>query len=241
MRYEIKWELLTAAEPSDLDVGLVSCLCVTRGCFDQLGVALECFGRQTYRNRELVLCYVELDDRTRQYVSTYHGDGRITLVQTERHQMGVLRNASLRAARGTWCAVWDDDDWYAPERLHVELDAIVRARADGCILSRELIQTQSRAFLGRRGLWLNGLVFRSDLDVVRAGYPETKIGHEDGPFYHNLASRYVVTTLEAPELYVYRQHNANGWLTPDWIGRKADPLPPADVARLRTITSGSAS
>jgi glycosyltransferase involved in cell wall biosynthesis len=225
---------MTATEPSELDIGMVSCLCVTRGRFEQLEHALRCYERQTYRNRELVLVFVELDERSRNFLSYWKE--RVALCQVPAQPLGGQRNRALEAAHGEFFTTWDDDDWYAPRRLEDQLRAMVSARADGCILSRELIQTQSAAFLGRRGLWLNGLVFRSDLDVVRAGYPDTKIGHEDGPFYHNLASRYLVTTLEAPELYVYRQHNVNGWLTPEWIGRKADPLPPEDVARLRSIT-----
>jgi glycosyltransferase involved in cell wall biosynthesis len=91
-----------------------------------LPVALECYRRQTYEPRELLV----VDDGTR-----FPADpravagvgGRIVRV-AEDMTLGAKLNRGAQEARGSLCLKWDDDDWYAPRFLET-LVAAHRRRA----------------------------------------------------------------------------------------------------------------
>jgi glycosyltransferase involved in cell wall biosynthesis len=67
--------------------------------------ALDCYARQTYEPRELVI-----DD----------GPGCV----------GLKRNRANARAKGTIVAHWDDDDWSAPERLEDQVARLIESGAD---------------------------------------------------------------------------------------------------------------
>lgn len=100
--------------------------------------AIRYYQRQTYPNRELVILSdgpepLDLpeakDDPT--IVSYHRPNANITL--------GVKRNRVNGLATGSIIAHWDDDDWYASNRLEVQVDALLAAKdADVCGLRNML-------------------------------------------------------------------------------------------------------
>ncbi len=79
--------------------------------------AIECFERQTYPNREMLIVADSLED-TRGLVRPYG--------QAIFHPgvVGAKRNVGCTAARGEFIAVWDDDDYSAPERLAYQVEKL---------------------------------------------------------------------------------------------------------------------
>ncbi len=93
---------------------LVSCLCLTYARPRYLREAIWCFLQQDWPNKELVVVNdhpepVHLDQ-------PYPGVHVYNLPQ-RCSSLGAKRNASVRAARGDYLCVWDDDDLSLPWRI----------------------------------------------------------------------------------------------------------------------------
>lgn len=100
------------------DSPLVTCLCLTRNRREWLAKAVDCFLRQTYENRELVI----VPDRPEDLVDLPQ-DERIRVLTPSHRDMvvGSKRNRGCAEARGEIVAIWDDDDYSAPERLTYQM------------------------------------------------------------------------------------------------------------------------
>lgn len=102
---------------------LISVIMATRNRPEFLAHALECYRRQTYPLRELIV--VDDDD------STLPADeeailplGRLIRVR-EGTTLGAKFNRGVVEARGLLCQKWDDDDWYAPTFLETMVSAFL--------------------------------------------------------------------------------------------------------------------
>ena len=105
---------------------LVSCILPTRGRIDFLLQAIRYFQRQDYQNRELVVVD-EGEDRS----GIMPVDTRIRYERVlSGTSIGAKRNRGCALAHGSVVAQWDDDDWYADDRLSVQLAPILDGRAD---------------------------------------------------------------------------------------------------------------
>src|SRR5436190_287881 len=105
---------------------VISCLCVTRARVNLLGRAVRCFLEQSHARRELLIVFDADDAATRQYVGAL-ADVRIRGIEvaaSPRRALGSLRNLAVAEARGQYVCQWDDDDWYHPDRLAVQLSAL---------------------------------------------------------------------------------------------------------------------
>jgi glycosyltransferase involved in cell wall biosynthesis len=201
------------APSSVVDVGLVSCLCVTRGGHRHVQRALKCFQAQTYPNLELIVVYETLDDKSRELLSQrLPGITLVHVPSNPKQPLGTLRNVSVAAANGSFLCGWDDDDWHAPQRIELQPRQLLRTNADACVLSRWLMldETSGHAYASRMRLWEGSLLCRRDLEVVREGYLPLPRG-EDRAFVDRLRSRHRLTILDRPELYVYTCHGNNAW------------------------------
>ncbi len=94
------------------DQPLVSVVIATRDRPRLLAVALGCYQRQTYPNRELVVVddgeAAPADESAIAAVG-----GRLIRVEAGT-PLGTKLNHGARAANGLFCQKMDDDDWYAP-------------------------------------------------------------------------------------------------------------------------------
>lgn len=107
----------------------VTCLCITRGRPEFLPHAVDCFMRLEYQNAELLIVADHDDD-------TCVGSGRIILSNTRQkirvvkiqrpETLGEKRNMGCNLAAGKFIAIWDDDDYSSPERLHHQLNLAAR-------------------------------------------------------------------------------------------------------------------
>ncbi len=92
--------------------------------------AIQSVLNQTFQNLEVV---VVDDASTDETVDRIRGiiDERIKLfVQPQNLGASAARNRAIKAAQGTWIALLDSDDWYAPERLEKLLEVAQSEHAD---------------------------------------------------------------------------------------------------------------
>jgi hypothetical protein len=105
----------------------VSVILTTRNRPALLPIALECYRRQTYARRELLV--VDDGDRFPADDSQVAAvGGRVIRAPAETTQAAKL-NRGAQEARGMLCHRWDDDDWYAPRFLETLVAAHARRAA----------------------------------------------------------------------------------------------------------------
>lgn len=217
---------------------LVSCLCVTRNRVALLRRAVQCFRQQTYAPRELLIVYESDDPATRAFVR-HLDDSDIRVVEVAaqpRQSLGALRNLAVREARGDFIAQWDDDDWYAPERLQMQMQALAEQQRPACVLLRWLMYDEllHQAWLSQIRPWEGSLLARRD---AMPDYADLSKG-EDKPALERMLKSSLLVGLDRPELYVYVYHGANTWERAHWDEKMlvgAQRLTDADADRLRKL------
>jgi glycosyltransferase involved in cell wall biosynthesis len=100
---------------------LVSVVLVTSGRRDMVARALECFERQNYATRELVVVDDPQNPSFDKPVGQRYGRWPGSL--------GARRNVGMGWARGDLVAHWDSDDWYGPGYLARMIELIESRRA----------------------------------------------------------------------------------------------------------------
>jgi glycosyl transferase family 2 len=193
-----------------LDAPLVSCLMVTRGRLCPSRFAVECFQRQTYAHRELVLVCDGPGTDIEIHCKELH-DPRIRVVYPDVpcNSLGELRNFSLRAAQGEWICQWDDDDLYHPQRLELGMAVCQAMQADALFLSRWMLWSPRTRKIGLSGAreWEGSMLARKSRVPA---YPAIARGEDTAVALAMIAASRVVL-LDAPWLYTYVQTGANTW------------------------------
>ncbi len=125
---------------------LVSCLTVTMGVPERLGHlkrSLREFAAQTYALREMI---VVVDGGCETARAAIRGAvaalSRTDIKVVEpagKQTLGALRNLAVREARGQLLCTWDDDDFYHPERLERQVQALLQPGVNATALT-EVIQ-----------------------------------------------------------------------------------------------------
>jgi len=103
------------------NVGLVSCIMPTKDRRKWIPRALECWQAQTYQPLQLVV----LDNGADPIKDLLPADQRIIYTRAgQGMKLGMLRNLACQLATGEFIAHWDDDDWYSPDRIEKQVQAI---------------------------------------------------------------------------------------------------------------------
>jgi peroxiredoxin len=190
---------------------LVSVILTTRERPQFLPLALECYRRQTYPRRELIV----VDDG-----SQYPADegavkaagGRLVRMP-DRTPLGDKLNRGVQEAYGQLFHKWDDDDWYAPDFLHVMVSAYLQRRDQ---IGRSPVAYQIRS------LWFDLAEWRildwSNPDPSGGTLLCAREGWERWPFRQSgddmwfvadqLAVGVSTVPVYAPELYLYVRHDS---------------------------------
>lgn len=183
----------------------VTCLMITRSDRIQLAArAIKCFEKQSYPFKELLI--VSDDDMEALLPELPHG-ARFLRAPSGLN-LGHLRNYAIACSDGDYIAQWDDDDWYHPNRLTKQMNALFRdSSADGCTLGSWTIAWPARGLYGishwRDKGWEGSLVARRWKTPIYPGLPR----REDTPVVESMN----LTVIEDPTLYVYVVHGSNTW------------------------------
>ena len=119
----------------------VTCLMPTANRRRYVPHAIDCFLRQDYPDRELLV----VDDGSDQVRDLLPDDARVRYVHLERRlPIGTKRNAACEMARGDVIVHWDDDDWSASWRVACQVSALETTGADVCGLDCVLFYEPAR-------------------------------------------------------------------------------------------------
>jgi glycosyltransferase involved in cell wall biosynthesis len=89
-----------------------------------IAAAIESVLAQTYSDWELIVVDDGSQDRTAEVVRAYGNDVRY--VYQENQDVAAARNRGVREARGVWIAFLDQDDFFLPEKLALQVAMAVR-------------------------------------------------------------------------------------------------------------------
>jgi len=191
---------------------MVSCMMVTNGDREVIRHALECYRRQTYENRELVVVtHPDGLDRV-QPLAACSGAPNITVHSVGRDMtLGDCRNLAVARSRGDIVLQWDDDDLYDPLRVAVAVELLTQSPAAAVMLARVLVWWPQRrlAAISERRVWEGSIAVWRD---HASPYPSLARG-EDTVAVDALTSTRITATYDAPLLYVYTVHERNTWDT----------------------------
>ncbi len=200
---------------------LVSCVMPTADRIDFALQAVRYFERQDYPRRELVV----VDDGERALADLLPASTRIRYRRlAARVSIGAKRNLACELAGGEIIAQWDDDDYYAPDRLSKQVAPILAGEAEVTGLEAIFFDLERWTFwhLGRelhRSMFVGDvhggtLVFHRRIWGKAARYPHTSLA-EDADFLRAATARGArLERLEqdvAKPVFLYLRHGANSW------------------------------
>ncbi len=167
-----------------MESATVSCILLTRNRQTLAAQAIWYFLRQDYPHRTLIV----VDDSVRSIEDLIPPDDRIRYARVSHAlTLGAKRNFANSLAQGEFIAHWDDDDWQSPQRLSLQVEALIASGAEVCG-ARDLLYyalDAGQAWQYRcpaRGAWAAGcsLLYRRSAWESHP-FPEINVG-EDSAF-----------------------------------------------------------
>lgn len=225
---------------------LVSCIMPTRDRPDFVLQSIRYFQQQDYPHRELII----VDDGPTGLQQQLPDDPRIRYVHLSAgRSIGAKRNYACSLAQGRFIAQWDDDDWYAPNRLSAQVAPILTGAIDISGLTGTIFfDLEAWAFWGctprlHQRLFVEDvhggtLVYDRRVWEKLAQYPDRSLA-EDAFFLRQALRRGArMHRLANDHLFIYLRHATNSWsfrcghfLDGQGWQRLAEPdLSPADRA-----------
>ena len=180
----------------------VSCLMVSRGNLDILRYSLDCYLRQTWRERELVIVTgTARVEPVRAFLAERGVENAILVGVGDGLTLGDLRNVAIARARGEILVQWDDDDLSDPQRVEVYVNVLKQTGAAAAFLSRWLVWWPQRqiALIPYRRPWEGSIAVWRDNARVHPALART----EDTGAVRSLVRSQPVALVDAPLLYLY--------------------------------------
>ena len=211
----------------------VSCVMVTADRPSLVVRAIHCYLTQTYSNKELVV----LDNGTNSIEPLLSKVPASELVYKKIERtpdliLGDIRNTALNMAQGDFIIPqWDDDDWYHPDRIRIQVDALLEGH-DACALHGTLMHVDSDAYFSSPyiGLLPNGvpptIMHRRDDSIKYPSLPRT----EDTVYVNAWRDKtYHLLPVSYSYLYIRSFHGANTWEVDHFLRRMRNT--PMDTVR----------
>jgi glycosyltransferase involved in cell wall biosynthesis len=198
---------------------MVSCIMVTRDRRDFVLQSVRYFERQDYPARELII----LDDDNQDLSPELPKGPRIRYFRVPRgSSIGAKRNQACQHAQGSIIAQWDDDDWYAANRLSAQIAPLLAGRAEVSALSSEIFfdlprwefwrctpELHRRMFF--RDVHGGTLVFQRAIYDRGVRYPNCSLAEDASFLQQALCGGARLEKLPGDRLFVYLRHAATSW------------------------------
>lgn len=172
--------------------------------------AIDCYKRQSYLDRELIVVSADPDAEVAALIAEL-GDPSIRwLAAPAAASVGQLRNAAIAVASGDLISVWDDDDLSHPMRLQWQREALEAQAADACMLTRVLLWWPSRRRLavGVPRAWENTLLAKR---AALPAYSDVRRRSDTLLVQAMREAARRIVLLDRPDGYVYIAHGGNLW------------------------------
>jgi glycosyltransferase involved in cell wall biosynthesis len=193
---------------------LVSCLCVTRNNFSLLSRAIDCFDKQTYPNKELVILCEDNNPNLSKIKQLESREDVVLHIQPAlpKLSLGKLRNMSIQISHGEYFCQWDDDDWYHPNRIQDQYSFIINSDVSGCYLDQRIVydSIEKQLYISELCKFEGSIMMKKSMALKTSMY-SNKNKAEDTDFVFPLIRSGVLVPLHAPHLYVYTHHGNNVW------------------------------
>jgi glycosyltransferase involved in cell wall biosynthesis len=188
---------------------LISCIMPTRGHLFPARHAIDCFLRQDYPNRELVVVCASTGSEVERYLEQL-SDPRIHFHHVPSAQVvGEMRNFAVTKANGELISVWDDDDLSHPSRLSIQLGAMQASEAKAAFLARVILWSPvaSRLAITERRFWEGTML------VERAVMPDyqKRVRGSDSVVLLQIKEKARMALIDHPASYCYVLHGRNLW------------------------------
>ena len=215
------------------DTPKVSCVMVTADRPLLVKRAVHCYLNQDFAHKELVV----LDNGNARIDKYLHAipDSELIYRKVERTPdliLGDLRNTALNMATGDYIIPqWDDDDWYHPKRISIQVNTLNQGY-DACALSGTLMHVDNEPYFNKPyiGLLPNGvpptIMHRRDESIQYPSLPRT----EDTVYVNAWRNKsYYLYPISYSYLYIRSFHGANTWEVDHFLRRMRNT--PVDSVR----------
>lgn len=200
------------------DKPLISCIMPTRGRADFVKQAIVYFSRQDYPCTELIIVYDNLTDLPKdieQFSNIY------CIKSPEKSSIGCKRNMALKVTCGQIIVHWDDDDWYANNRLSEQAKPILQGEADITALYNTAFFSPSNGEAWNASLDLYNEMFVKGVHGGTLMYTRECLGNsqfldislrEDVVLLEELINKKArLAKIDGCNLFIYLRHNTNSW------------------------------
>ncbi|HLK69136.1 MAG TPA: glycosyltransferase [Bryobacteraceae bacterium] len=215
--------------PAAVSYPLISCVMPTYNRRPFIQLALECFRAQTYPHKELVV----VDDGTDSVADLLGNAPDVHYRRLGRRlTIGAKRNLACHEAKGEIIAHWDDDDWYAPNRLELQVAPLLAGTADITGLVNRFVLELPRGQFWTSADALHRRMFVGDVhggtllysksilkDNIR--YPEVNLAEDAILIQQAIRREKRLVRVENAGTFVYLRHGKNAWKFE--AGRYLDP------------------
>jgi glycosyltransferase involved in cell wall biosynthesis len=205
----------------------VSCVCTTKGRSDLIVKSIQCYLKQIYPNKELVIVSQGDDDSNNQisnYIKSLERDDISFFVVPKIASLGSMRNTSVELSKGELICQWDDDDLYHPERIMTQFQAIRSNSANTAAAYHDFLKLFSHTQelywcdwskeheYSHRFLCGSIMFYKKIFHMYEVFYPE--IGpqsscEEDLNVLEKLINKGKIAPITAGNQYVYVYHGSN--------------------------------
>jgi hypothetical protein len=224
----------------DLSKGdpLVTVVIPTRNRPELLSHAIGMVRMQTWTKVE-VLVVDDSDPEFRTHRSAAPDVNHVVL--EERVSVGLKHDMAMLAAKGDVIAHWDDDDWFAPNRLESQIRAMREQGAEICGIMRDLVLMDGKwwrivggepgwegnadlkaayTFHDGTAMFLRGAVPKG------ASYGDRQVCQKVKLLNEMIAGGVRWTSIENSGKFVYVRHGSNSWKFNEASAMVSAPRPP---------------
>lgn len=164
---------------------LVSCVMPTWNRRAFIPAAIDCFLKQTYENRELVI----VDDGNEEIRDLIPEDPRIRyFFENKRRITGDKRNKVNELAAGEIICHWDDDDWSAASRIEDQVARMKKSKKPvtgyAVLLFWDVVERQAKRYVSAISGYVCGTTLCYQKEFWKVRHFRSKHSESDNDFVY---------------------------------------------------------